>query len=156
MIDRWVTESKIDEVLQWYLTQDIDVGFGDKPRIDLFERKVVLDEADTNEDLFCAALHEAGHFRVNEKGDWSQKYPIRQEVRDGTESEDSSFSALELLHEEMEAWEEGRQLAVELFDWDVGQEDYWIQRKANALMSYVRFVVKQTNEEFPGIFTGVL
>ena len=151
-----VTESKIDQVLQWYISQDIDVEFGARAQINLLERKVVLDEGDSNEDTLCAALHEAGHFLVNEKYDWSQKYPVRQEVRDGTECEDSSFSALELLHEEMEAWEEGRKLAVELFNWDVGQEDYWIQRKANAVMSYIRFVVKQTNDEFPGIFTGVL
>lgn len=140
------TQENIEKLLSWFASNDINVEYGDKPQINLLERKVVLDGLSDNQEILYGALHEAGHFIVNEKSDWKQKYPVRQEVRDGLEDNDSVFSSVELLHEELEAWEEGRKLALKLGMGNVEKDEYWITRKLNAVASYVLYTARQMNE----------
>ena len=136
----------LESVYNWYGSQGIELELGERPCIDLLNKKVVLDGMLDNQQLLFAALHEAGHFLVNDASDWQQKYPVRQEVRDGITDNDDLFSGIELLHEEYEAWEEGRKLGIELGIGNLGVDDDWIQRKANALVSYVMALSTQVQE----------
>lgn len=142
-----VRAEHLESVYSWYGSQGIELELGELPCIDLLNKKVVLDAKQSNQELLFAALHEAGHFMVNDASDWSDKYPVRQEVRDGITENDDLFSSVELLHEEYEAWEEGRKLGIELGIGNLGADDAWIQRKANALMSYIRFIEQQVQEQ---------
>ena len=136
----------LESVYNWYGSQGIELELGELPCIDLLNKKVVLDGMLDNQQLLFAALHEAGHFMVNDASDWHDKYPVRQEVRDGITDNDDLFSGIELLHEEYEAWEEGRKLGIELGIGNLGSDDDWIQRKANALVSYVMALSIQVQE----------
>jgi len=136
----------LESVYNWYGSQGIELELGERPCIDLLNKKVVLDGMLDNQQLLFAALHEAGHFVVNDAPDWHNKYPVRQEVRDGITDNDDLFSSIELLHEECEAWEEGRKLGIELGIGNLGSDDDWIQRKANALVSYVMALSMQVQE----------
>ena len=137
----------LESVYNWYGSQGIELELGELPCIDLLNKKVVLDGMLDNQQLLFAALHEAGHFLVNDAPDWKDKYPVRQEVRDGITDNDDLFSSVELLHEEYEAWEEGRKLGIELGIGNLGSDDDWIQRKANALLSYIGFIDRQVHEQ---------
>ena len=141
-----VKAQHLESVYNWYGSQGIELELGERPCIDLLNKKVVLDGMLDSQQLLFAALHEAGHFVVNESPDWRNKYPVRQEVRDGITDNDDLFSSIELLHEECEAWEEGRKLGIELGIGNLGVDDDWIQRKANALVSYVMALSTQVQE----------
>jgi len=141
-----VRAKHLESVLNWYGSQGIELELGQLPCIDLLNNRVVLDSMLDNQQLLFAALHEAGHFIVNSAGDWKDKYPVRQEVRDGITDNNDLFSGIELLHEEYEAWEEGRKLGIELGIGNLGTDDDWIQRKANALVSYVMALSTQVQE----------
>ena len=134
------TQKNIEKVLSWYGSNDIEVDFASDPRIDLLNRKVTIDMWQTNDEILFTALHEAGHFIVNQDPDWKNKYPVRQEVRDGITEGSDIFSEVELLHEEYEAWEAGRRLGIELGFGNLGESDSWIERKAQAILSYVNFL----------------
>jgi hypothetical protein len=142
-----VRAKHLKEVYNWYGTRGIKLELGEHPCIDLLNKKVVLDGMLDNQQLLFAALHEAGHFIVNDKPDWCDKYPVRQEVRDELTDSEDLFSSVELLHEEYEAWEEGRKLGIELGIGNLGLDDAWIERKANALMSYITFISGQVHKQ---------
>jgi len=142
-----VKAKHLKEVYEWYGRRGIKLELGELPCIDLLNKKVVLDAKEDNQQLLFAALHEAGHFIVNDKSDWCDKYPVRQEVRDKITDNEDLFSSVELLHEEYEAWEEGRKLGIELGIGNLGADDEWIQRKGNAIMSYITFISRQVQEQ---------
>ena len=141
-----VKAEHLESVYNWYGSQGIELELGERACIDLLNKRVVLDGMLDNQQLLFAALHEAGHFVVNDTTEWKDKYPVRQEVRDGITDNDDLFSSVELLHEEYEAWEEGRKLGIELGIGNLGTDDDWIQRKANALVSYIMALSVQVQE----------
>jgi hypothetical protein len=100
------------EFLESYLMieYDVDVVFG-KDEVDAYYYDADCIGVNTNHDkeiqLFCL-LHEAGHLIIRKRENFEQLYPHTS--KKGT----TQLSKIDIIREEINAWNEGRSLALML------------------------------------------
>lgn len=89
------------------------------------ERVVTINDSRTLREQLFVLLHEAGHVILRNKEEFDKMFP------------DSKTSKIEILKEEVIAWEEARKLATRL-DIPLGKD--WDIHVRQAIMRYVNWV----------------
>lgn len=102
------------------------------------KREIWIDSALSKECQLYTLLHEAGHYVVESRKNYLERYSYGYPSK-GSRKQKTDIHWVHLIHEELEAWEEGRKLARRL---NIRiRHKQWERARCPSLMSYFRDAV---------------
>lgn len=140
-------EKNIRKMVTWFSIRGYDVIFGRGLLSQIGpdgEPEVWINSSLTKESQLYTLLHEAGHLIISERKNYTRRfshgYPASRHVKYRNRY-NTKLHWIHILHEEMEAWEEGKRLA-RLRGIPVRHKK-WEKYRSDALMTYIQEAAKR-------------
>lgn len=140
----------IQKMITWFSVRGYDVIFGKGLHSQIGaegEPEVWINSSLTKESQLYTLLHEAGHLIISERKNYTRRFSHGYPALAQQKHRHRNYTKLHwihIVHEEVEAWEEGKKLA-QLRGIPIRNKK-WEKYRADALMSYMQEAVSRWNK----------
>jgi len=104
-LERWVNAKNFE----------VDYEYNTVDYIDEDERQIIINTRSGAEIQLYALLHECGHLIIRKSKDYKSKYPVSCKLQSKNKQIEGSIAyKMDVVREEIEAWDKGKDLAKRL------------------------------------------